>query len=100
MPHGRLGAMSDVLSAEELEERLKKLPEWELVSGAIERTSDLATVVEAMAVANTLADLADEANPHPHIDNRWTKVRLAPAPHSAGWITAQDTEMAQRVDRA
>ena len=91
--------MSAVLSAEDLEGMLKKLPEWELEGGAIERNFEFENFNEAMEFVNTVAELAEEADHHPDIDIRWNKVRLALVTHSAGGITEADTEMAQRIDR-
>lgn len=91
--------MSDVLEEESLEEALKKLPEWEHVKGAIERTFEFENFAEAMEFVNTVAEVAEEADHHPDIDIRWNKVRLALVTHSAGGITAADIEMAQRIDR-
>ena len=91
--------MSAVLSTEDLEGMLKKLPEWELEGGAIERTFEFEDFNEAMDFVNTVAEVAEEADHHPDIDIRWNKVRLALVTHSAGGITEADTEMAQRIDR-
>jgi 4a-hydroxytetrahydrobiopterin dehydratase len=91
--------MARVLSAQELEERLERLPEWALIDGALERAFQFRNFVEAMAFVNTVAGLAEEANHHPDIDVRWNKVRLALVTHSAGGITAADAEMAERIDR-
>lgn len=91
--------MSDVFSKEELAGALKKLPEWEVEGGAIERTFEFEDFAEAMEFVNTVAEIAEEADHHPDIDIRWNKVRLALVTHSAGGITSLDAELAQRIDR-
>ena len=91
--------MSAVLSEEEIEGALKKLPEWEHLNGAIERMFEFEDFNGAMEFVNTMAEVAEEADHHPDIDIRWNKVRLALVTHSAGGVTESDTEMAQRIDR-
>lgn len=91
--------MSDVLSDSDLAGALKRLPEWEVEKGAIERQFEFEGFSEAMEFVNTVAEIAEEADHHPDIDIRWNKVRLALVTHSAGGITDADVEMAMRIER-
>lgn len=53
----------------------------------------------AMAFANRVADLAEEANHHPDIMvHGWNQVRLQLTTHSEGGVTDADLEMARRID--
>ena len=91
--------MSDIISAEQMEETLKKLQEWEGEGKGIERWFEFEDFAEAMEFVNTVAEVAEEADHHPDIDIRWNKVRLSLVTHSAGGLTELDIELAQRIDR-
>ena len=91
--------MSNIISGDELEDVLKKTPEWESEGVGIKRTFEFEGFMDAMEFVNTVADVAAEADHHPDIDIRWNKVRLVLVTHSAGGLTDLDVEMAQRIDR-
>lgn len=89
-----------VLSTEEIQRRLKALPEWKLQNGEIVRQLEFPDFGAAMKFVNQVAERADAAGHHPDIDIRYNKVRLALVSHDAGGITAQDFEMAAALDAA
>lgn len=91
--------MSDIISGDELEDVLKRSPEWESEGKGIKRTFEFEGFMEAIEFVNTVADVAEEADHHPDIDIRWRKVKLVLVTHSAGGLTDLDVEMAQRIDR-
>jgi 4a-hydroxytetrahydrobiopterin dehydratase len=90
--------MSDLLETEELTAALKKCPEWECENNAITRTIEFEEFMDAIDFVNDLAEIADEAQHHPDIDIRHTRVRLRLTTHDAGGVTPLDIELAQRVD--
>ncbi len=72
---------------------------WKGDGEGIARDWTFADFKEAMAFANRVADLAEEANHHPDIlVHDWNKVRLTFVTHSAGGVTQADLDMARRVD--
>lgn len=91
-------AMSDLLEEEDLTAALKKCPEWELEKKAITRTVEFEEFMEAIDFVNDLAEIADEAQHHPDIRIRYTKVTLVLTTHDAGGVTEADIELAQRID--
>jgi len=91
-------SMSDLLEAEDLSAALKKCPEWELEKNAITRTVEFEEFTEAIDFVNDLAEIAEEAQHHPDILIRHTKVSLKLTTRDAGGVTTLDIELAQRVD--
>ena len=91
-------AMSDLLEEEDLTSALKKCPEWEYEKKSITRTIEFEEFMEAIDFVNDLAEIADEAQHHPDIRIRYTKVTLVLTTHDAGGVTEADVELAQRID--
>jgi 4a-hydroxytetrahydrobiopterin dehydratase len=90
--------MADLLSDDDLARGLEGSL-WKQEDGAIHRDYSFADFAEAMAFANRVAEVAEEANHHPDIlVHDWNKVRLTLVTHSAGGITRADLEMAARID--
>lgn len=94
----RLFPMSDLLEDDDLTTALKKCPEWEYENNSINRTVEFEEFMEAIDFVNDLAEIADEAQHHPDIRIRYTKVTLKLTTHDAGGVTDADIELAQRID--
>lgn len=90
--------MSDLIEEEDLSSALKKCPEWELEKNAITRTVEFEEFMDAIDFVNDLAEIAEEAQHHPDIHIRYTKVTLKLTTHDAGGLTELDVELAQRID--
>jgi 4a-hydroxytetrahydrobiopterin dehydratase len=90
--------MSDLLETAELRTALKKCPEWEHEKNSITRTVEFEEFNDAIDFVNDLAEIAEEAQHHPDIIIRHTKVTLKLTTHDAGGVTNLDIELAQRVD--
>ena len=90
--------MSELISAEELDAALKKCPEWEIEGDTITRTVEFEEFTEAIDFVNDLAEIAEDAQHHPDIDIRYTRVTLVLTTHDVGGVTELDVELAQRID--
>lgn len=90
--------MADLIKADELKNRLKKIPEWELEKKHIERTFEFDDFTDAIDFVNSVAEVADEEEHHPDIDIRYNKVRLVLSTHSKGGLTDLDFGLAERID--
>lgn len=86
------------MDAQEIAERLRDLPGWELREGALRRTYPFPDFATAMAFANRVADAAEAADHHPDMLVGWGRVELAWVTHSAGGVTQHDLDMAARCD--
>ncbi|MDE2863373.1 MAG: 4a-hydroxytetrahydrobiopterin dehydratase [Chloroflexi bacterium] len=91
--------MPDLLTPEQLAERLKEAPDWSVADGQIAREFTLATFVAAIEFVGGVAAIAERLNHHPDIDIRYRRVRIAVSTHSAGGLTELDFELAAQVDR-
>jgi len=86
------------LSDAEIDERLAG-GDWRREDDAIVRDVELDGFKAAMALANRVADAANEANHHPDIlIHDYKHVRLTLSTHSAGGITGNDFELAETID--
>ena len=72
--------MAELIKANELKNRLKKIPEWELFKKHIERTFEFDEFSEAIDFVNSVAEVAEDEEHHPDIDIRFNKVRLCSQP--------------------
>lgn len=92
-------AMAEKLTQESIDAKLPELPEWSLSGGALQRTFKFDNFVDAMAFVNKVAELAEDAQHHPDILVRYSKVTLTLSTHDAGGITQKDFDLAREVDR-
>jgi 4a-hydroxytetrahydrobiopterin dehydratase len=90
--------MSELLEDDDLTAALKKCPEWDYEKKAITRTVEFEEFMDAIDFVNDLAEIAEEAQHHPDITIKHTKVTLKLTTHDAGGVTELDIELAQRVD--
>ncbi len=94
----RVAVMAELIKKEELKNRLKKIPEWELEKKHIERTFEFDEFSEAIDFVNSVAEVAEEEEHHPDIDIRFNKVRLVLSTHSKDGLTDLDFGLAERID--
>jgi 4a-hydroxytetrahydrobiopterin dehydratase len=86
------------LSDAEIDERLAG-GDWLRDGDSIVRDVELDGFKAAMALANAVADAANEANHHPDIlVHDYKHVRLTLSTHSDGGITENDFALAQTID--
>jgi 4a-hydroxytetrahydrobiopterin dehydratase len=91
-------AMSSILSAKEIKEAIKDLPEWDVEGKAIVRVFEFDDFEQAIDFVNGVAELAEDADHHPDMDIRYNKVRVILSTHSKGGITESDFDLAERLD--
>ena len=86
------------LSDAEIEERLAA-SEWRREGDSIVRDVERDGFTAAMALANAVAEAANDANHHPDIlVHGYKHVRLTLSTHSAGGITENDFALAGMID--
>jgi 4a-hydroxytetrahydrobiopterin dehydratase len=90
--------MSGVLSDSQIQEKLASLPGWGREGKEIVRTYEFPTFPEAIAFVDRVAQAAEEANHHPDIDIRYTRVTLRLTSHDSGGLTDRDFALAARAD--
>jgi 4a-hydroxytetrahydrobiopterin dehydratase len=77
---------------------MKFVADWIESGGALEKTVELPSFPDAIAVVSRVADLAEAENHHPDISISYRKVTLRWTTHSAGGITDRDRDLARRTD--
>jgi 4a-hydroxytetrahydrobiopterin dehydratase len=86
------------ISGQELLDAVMGVPGWGVSGGELVREFTFKDFVAAVAFVNQVATLAEAAQHHPDMDIRYNRVRLALVTHDAGGITANDLELALKVN--
>ncbi len=89
----------DVLTDEQIAERLGGVPGWTRHDDSIVHAQTLADFKAALLYVGAVAYLAEAANHHPDITIQWNKVTLTLSTHSAGGLTAKDFALAEQISR-
>jgi len=87
----------DLLTDEQIDEKLAGFPGWTRQGDEITHTETLADFRAAMLYVGAIAYLAEAANHHPDIGISWNKVTLTLSTHSAGGLTVEDFALAERI---
>jgi 4a-hydroxytetrahydrobiopterin dehydratase len=88
-----------ILSESDVQQALAGLPGWERSGSAIQRIFQFADFVAAMRFVNEVAAAAEQANHHPDIDIRYSKVVMSLISHDSGGVTKRDIRMAERINQ-
>jgi 4a-hydroxytetrahydrobiopterin dehydratase len=89
----------DVLTDEQVSERLDDVPGWSRQGDSIVHVQTLADFRAAVLYVGAVAYLAEAANHHPDIMIEWSKVTLTLSTHSAGGLTVNDFALAEQINR-
>ena len=90
--------MAELLSDDQLDDLLPKLPGWCPQDAALVKTVELPSFSLAIMVVNRVAEIAENDNHHPDIDIRWRTLTFRCSTHSEGGITALDVSLAAEID--
>ena len=74
------------------------LKNWTFSENAIKREFKFKTFVEAFSFMTAVALEAEKMDHHPDWSNGYNKVSVALSSHSAGGITQQDFDLAEKID--
>lgn len=90
------------LDEAQVEELLRELDEgWRLnTEGHLEREYRLQDFAEAMALANKVADVAEQEGHHPDLYIAWGKCKVEIWTHKIDGLTESDFYLAAKADRA
>lgn len=91
--------MADLLEDEEIESRLGELDGWSRDGEAITKTYDRGDFVGSVEFVRRIVEPAEEMGHHPDLSISWSEVAVSITTHSAGGLTANDFELASRIDR-
>jgi 4a-hydroxytetrahydrobiopterin dehydratase len=88
------------LNDAEIARRLKALPQWRREGDAIRRSFTFGKFAEGIRFVDRVAAAADAMDHHPDIDIRYTTITMTLSTHSAGGLTANDFDLAAKIDAA
>jgi 4a-hydroxytetrahydrobiopterin dehydratase len=88
----------DLLTDEQITERLAGVPGWTRHDNAIVHVTKLADFKAAMLYVGAIAYLAEAVNHHPDITIEWNKVTLSLSTHAAGGLTTNDFGLAEQIN--
>jgi 4a-hydroxytetrahydrobiopterin dehydratase len=86
------------LSDDEITERLEKLDGWSHEGDAIVKEYDCNDFVGSVKFVDALTPVAEEMNHHPDLKISWDTVSVSITTHSEGGLTANDFELARKID--
>jgi 4a-hydroxytetrahydrobiopterin dehydratase len=88
----------DLLSDDEIAERLTALEGWERDGDAIAKTFENRDFVGSVEFVRRLVEPAEDMGHHPDLEVSWDKVTVSITNHAAGGLTEADFELAGRID--
>jgi len=97
LPSGSIGAMA-LLDDAEIETRLAERPGWSRAGEAIEKTFECGDFVGSVKFIDSLVEPAEAMGHHPDLEISWDKVKVSLSTHSEGGLTANDFELAAKID--
>jgi 4a-hydroxytetrahydrobiopterin dehydratase len=87
-----------LLSDEEIEQRVGALDGWERQGDAIVKEFENGDFKGSVDFVNRLMPVAEAMNHHPDLEISWATVTVSISTHSEGGLTANDFELAARID--
>jgi 4a-hydroxytetrahydrobiopterin dehydratase len=86
------------LSDQEIDARLSEHPGWAREGQAITKSFKRADFVGSVNFVDTLVGPAEGMNHHPDLEISWDTVKVSISTHSEGGVTANDFELAAKID--
>jgi 4a-hydroxytetrahydrobiopterin dehydratase len=87
-----------LLEDSEIESRLADLDGWERAGEAIRKEFKRDDFVGSVKFVDALVEPAEDMGHHPDVEISWDTVTVTISTHSQGGLTANDFELAARLD--
>jgi 4a-hydroxytetrahydrobiopterin dehydratase len=87
-----------LLDDAEIDSLLAELPGWARAGGAIRKTFERGDFVGSVKFVDSLVGPAEEMGHHPDLEVSWDKVTVTLSTHSEGGLTANDFELAAKIE--
>ena len=88
------------LTEQEITNKLLGFPGWEFANNGIVKTYSLPDFETAMKLVNQVAMIAENAQHHPDIEIKYSKVTFSLSTHSEGGVTEKDFKLAKQIEQA
>ncbi len=96
--YGTIARRMGTLSEEEIGSKLGELEGWEREGEAIVKRFDRGDFVGSVKFVDSLVEPAEEMNHHPDLRIYRSEVEVSITTHAQGGLTANDFELAKRID--
>ena len=90
---------SSLLSKEELNALIKKLPKWEINAKSLNRSWQFKDFVTAFSFMTRVALVAESMNHHPEFRNVYGLVEIELSTHDLGGLSQLDVQLAQLINK-
>jgi 4a-hydroxytetrahydrobiopterin dehydratase len=87
-----------LLSDPEIEQKLGEADGWSRDGDAITKTFENDDFVGSVKFVDSLVEPAEDMGHHPDLELSWDKVKVSITNHAEGGLTANDFELAKRID--
>jgi 4a-hydroxytetrahydrobiopterin dehydratase len=87
-----------LLEDSEIESKLADLDGWSRDGDAITKTFERGDFVGSVKFVDSLVNPAEAMNHHPDLEISWDKVKVTITNHAEGGLTANDFELAGKID--
>jgi 4a-hydroxytetrahydrobiopterin dehydratase len=91
--------MAAKFSEHELAAELKKIAGWSIENGNLHRVFEFGDFSLAFGFMTRVALAAEKMDHHPDWSNSWNKVTVDLSTHSAGGITRNDFDLAEKIQQ-
>ena len=88
----------ELLSESEIDSGMAQLDGWERDGEKIVKTFERGDFVGSVRFVQAIVEPAEEMNHHPDLTVSWDKVGVSITNHAAGGLTANDFELAKRIE--
>ena len=88
-----------LLSTKDIEALNKRLPNWSVVDGQLERSWSFSNFVQAWGFMNQVALIAQAMDHHPNWSNVYGSVTILLNTHDLGGLSNLDVTLAERIDQ-
>ena len=86
------------LNDDQINALLAELEGWEREGDSIVKEFELDDFVGSVKFVDRVVGPAEDMGHHPDLSISWNKVRVSITTHTAGGLTANDFELAKRID--
>jgi 4a-hydroxytetrahydrobiopterin dehydratase len=87
------------LTEQQVETDLQKLEGWSIVDGNLHRVFEFDDFAHAFGFMTRVAFAAEKMDHHPDWSNSWNKVTVDLCTHSAGGLTRNDFDLAEKIQK-
>ena len=87
-----------LLDDAEIDSRLAELGGWSRAGAAIEKTFERGDFVGSVKFVDSLVEPAEAMGHHPDLEISWNEVKVSLSTHSEGGLTANDFELAAKIE--